>query len=185
MLWLVSWVCGARGCVADWAARQQSLASLLNCRIFLVNGAPRSGTTWLQTLLDCHPQVSCRGEGLFQQKLAAPLDALMRDRGTALAEKNATVFVTTYEQLSASPQPVVRGLFDFLGVATDDDIIAACVARRRFAVLSGGRRPGMIEDGAFYRAGIVGGWRDTFTEEMNQVLLAELVWSFPRFGWTP
>ncbi len=60
--------------------------------MFFLGGAPRSGTTWLQYLLDSHPEVSCRGEGLFMKHLAAPLDALMQQRAQAVTEKNKTVF---------------------------------------------------------------------------------------------
>lgn len=33
---------------------------------FFVLGAPKSGTTWLQKLIDAHPQLVCRGEGKFR-----------------------------------------------------------------------------------------------------------------------
>ncbi|SEQ34820.1 Sulfotransferase family protein [Faunimonas pinastri] len=42
-------------------------------QIFFVSGAPKSGTTWLQKLLDAHPEIVCSGEGHFVEKLAAPL----------------------------------------------------------------------------------------------------------------
>ncbi len=32
---------------------------------FFIVGASRSGTTWLQRLLDSHPQILCKGEGMF------------------------------------------------------------------------------------------------------------------------
>jgi Sulfotransferase family len=57
-----------------WVARQQELLRLAGCQLFFVGGAPRSGPTWLQLLLDSHPVVCCRGEGLFQKHLADPLD---------------------------------------------------------------------------------------------------------------
>jgi hypothetical protein len=40
---------------------------------FFVCGAPKSGTTWLQRLLDEHPEVVCSGEGNFIRRLAVPL----------------------------------------------------------------------------------------------------------------
>jgi hypothetical protein len=76
----------------DWLARQEALLRLARLQLFFVGGAPRSGTTWLQSLLDSHPEVSCRGEGLFMKHLAEPMDALMRTRRDAVAAKNATVF---------------------------------------------------------------------------------------------
>src|SRR5689334_11095526 len=34
-------------------------------KLFFVLGVPKSGTTWLQHLLNAHPNISCRGEGKF------------------------------------------------------------------------------------------------------------------------
>ena len=42
-------------------------------RYFFICGAPKSGTTWLQRLLDAHPAVVCSGEGHFIERLAAPM----------------------------------------------------------------------------------------------------------------
>ena len=61
-------------------------------QLFLVGGAPRSGTTWVQQLLDAHPDVSCRGEGFFHAQLAEPLEALMAARRKLLEGKNAALF---------------------------------------------------------------------------------------------
>jgi hypothetical protein len=75
----------------DWAAQEQEILRLAGCQLFFVGGAPRSGTTWLRLLLDSHPEVCCRGEGLFQKHLADPLDSLVAKRREALAAKNAVV----------------------------------------------------------------------------------------------
>ena len=42
-------------------------------RYFFVCGAPKSGTTWLQRILDSHPEVTCSGEGAFVEKLLLPM----------------------------------------------------------------------------------------------------------------
>jgi hypothetical protein len=42
-------------------------------KVFFVCGAPKSGTTWLQRLLDAHPEVVCSGEGHFVERLALPM----------------------------------------------------------------------------------------------------------------
>jgi hypothetical protein len=48
-------------------------------QIFFVCGAPKSGTTWLQRVLDAHPEISCSGEGHFIERFAIPLSNVMRD----------------------------------------------------------------------------------------------------------
>jgi hypothetical protein len=48
-------------------------------QIFFVCGAPKSGTTWLQRVLDAHPQIQCSGEGHFIERFSVPLAQVMRD----------------------------------------------------------------------------------------------------------
>ena len=76
----------------NWNEKSAALARLDRRQLFFVGGAPRSGTTWLQQMLDHHPHVSCRGEGLFQHQLALKLDAVIEDRRRALEAKNARLF---------------------------------------------------------------------------------------------
>jgi hypothetical protein len=76
----------------NWADHAAALEALAARQIFFVGGAPRSGTTWLQLLLDQHPEICCKGEGLFQRELATPLEQLVAARRKALAEKNDELF---------------------------------------------------------------------------------------------
>lgn len=46
---------------------------------FFVCGAPKSGTTWLQRILDAHPEVCCSGEGHFITRVSAPIAATVTD----------------------------------------------------------------------------------------------------------
>jgi len=73
----------------SWTERQEEIARLARRQLFFVGGAPRSGTTWLQYLLDSHPEVSCRGSGLFMQDLAAPLETMIVERRKAVVAKNS------------------------------------------------------------------------------------------------
>jgi hypothetical protein len=293
--------------MATWIDRQEAILRLLRLQLFFVGGAPRSGTTWLQYLLDSHPEVSCRGEGLFAKHLAEPLEAMAVTRREAIAAKNGTVFrhgngyplpesddtefllgtgvllaldrqragktcraigektpenvfffarmknlfpnakfigiardprdvlasawhffqqsrprpdevaakiafiasalssldngartmfalneqypadcmIVTYEHMREAPVLVATQLFRFLGVAHDDAVVAECVARSSFTALSGGRAPGVTQDGSFFRKGVSGDWGATFTPEMNAMMLNALGWMFPRFGWKP
>ena len=76
----------------DLLGHTRALADIAGKQLFFVGGAPRSGTTWLQQLLNAHPVCSCRGEGLFWAQLATPLDALMAARGAELRKKNTDLF---------------------------------------------------------------------------------------------
>ncbi len=40
---------------------------------FFVTGNPKSGTTWMQLLIDAHPQATCSGEGHFMELFLDPL----------------------------------------------------------------------------------------------------------------
>ncbi len=96
-----------------WLDRHRQLAELANRQLFFIGGAPRSGTTWVQELLDLHPSVSCRGEALFHQDLARPLDALMHARSKAIAAKNAT----TFRHAKGFPPPTIYDTDIMLGTA--------------------------------------------------------------------
>jgi hypothetical protein len=41
--------------------------------VFFVCGAPKSGTTWVQRILDAHPEICCSGEGHFIERFTAPV----------------------------------------------------------------------------------------------------------------
>jgi hypothetical protein len=291
----------------SWTEHLKEISSLAESQLFFVGGAPRSGTTWLQYLLDSHPEVSCRGEGLFQMQLAKPLEAMMAERSQALTAKNRAVFrhsdgyplpnpdnvefllgtaillalhhqsagkvcravgektpenvfffervkrlfprakfigvardprdqltsawhffykpksgedeavekaayinralpavnngvrallsvqerhpadsmIVTYERMHAAPALIAAQLFRFLGVSAADDVVADCVARTSFSTLSKGRPAGVTQNGSFFRKVLVGDWRSTLTPEMNELILREVGWVFPRFGWVP
>jgi hypothetical protein len=85
----------------SWIQRQEALKQLAQRQLFFVGGAPRSGTTWLQHLLDSHPNVSCRGEGLLMQHVAAPLDRMIGQWRQEIEIKNANLF----RQIGGYPLP--------------------------------------------------------------------------------
>jgi hypothetical protein len=289
----------------SWFERVTEIADLAKRQLFFVGGAPRSGTTWLQQILDAHPDVSCRGEGLFLQQLATPMERLISERAGSLDAKNRQIFrhsggyplptaddsefltataillalhrqsegrtclaigektpenvfffprlksmfpgakliciardprdvlasawhffhnaaagedevlaktefirgaltplndgartmmalterypvdcvTVTYETLLRGPEPALAGLFRFLGVSDSDTIVADCLTRTAFSKMTGGRSAGIEQSGSFFRKGVAGGWSDTLTAEMNAMILRELGWLFPHFGW--
>jgi hypothetical protein len=291
----------------SWDETSRRLSAIAEKQLFFIGGAPRSGTTWLQQILDSHPNASCKGEGLFAKDLYPPLEAAMAQRSQALQMKNRSLFqhtggyplptpedteflagtamllafsqqgadkdcqalgektpenvfffarfqtlfprakfigiardprdlltsawyffrkpahgpddeaaklafilsalpslaegaramlafaeqqpnafrMVTYERLRGDPEPAVAELFRFLGLSNRVETVRACLQRTSFAAMTGGRPAGVAEDGAFLRKGVVGDWKSTLTPAMNDLVLRELGWMFPYFGWTP
>jgi hypothetical protein len=60
--------------------------------VFFVCGAPKSGTTWLQRVLDAHPEVVCSGEGHFIQRLSAPMAQVVRNYNIELSAAAKLVY---------------------------------------------------------------------------------------------
>ena len=45
----------------EFESRYDKIRSIFECDQFFVCGAPKSGTTWFQRLLDAQPEVVCSG----------------------------------------------------------------------------------------------------------------------------
>ena len=102
-------VADASGPSADFSLREfhERIAGTLDRQIFFVGGAPKSGTTWLQVLLDCHPQVSCGGEGHFIGHLLPRLKSALESQNRIIIGKNESVF----RELQGFPTFVEQHLF--------------------------------------------------------------------------
>jgi len=59
---------------------------------FFVCGAPKSGTTWVQRILDAHPEVCCSGEGHFVTRFSMPLSTLMNAYNRDLGREASLVY---------------------------------------------------------------------------------------------
>lgn len=81
----------------------KQLTSIQNTQLFFLYGSMKSGTTWLQLLLDAHPAVSCRGEGHFSNKLGPFLAEAVQRYNKHIEWKNRTVFneIDGYPTLTA------------------------------------------------------------------------------------
>lgn len=56
----------------------EKIKTVLAKQIFFVVGAPKSGTTWLQKMLDTHLEIVCSGEGHFRRFIANFEDIVKR-----------------------------------------------------------------------------------------------------------
>ncbi len=71
---------------------QDQIARLLAKDLLFIGGYPKSGTTWLQVMLDAHPEISCRGEGHFLDHFAPLLVTALNTHNTYITAKNESVF---------------------------------------------------------------------------------------------
>ncbi len=62
--------------ISDYLARSARINELFKHDLFFISGAPKSGTTWFQRLLDTHPEIVCSGEGHFAESLLKPFNKL-------------------------------------------------------------------------------------------------------------
>jgi Sulfotransferase family len=61
-------------------------------QMFFIGGSMKSGSTWMQLLLDAHPQVACKGEGHVANHLAQLLLTSLDQHNQQIARKNRAVF---------------------------------------------------------------------------------------------
>jgi len=65
------------------------IGSMSHMTIFFVCGSVKSGTTWMQIMLDAHPAVSCRGEGHFVDLLVPAFQTAVNQYNQHIEWKNA------------------------------------------------------------------------------------------------
>jgi hypothetical protein len=81
------------------------------------------------------------------------------------------VFACGYERMLSDGPAVARELFQFLGLAHDDRLIADLIERSSFRFYAG-RDRGQEDRKRFYRKGVVGDWKNHFTEEDKRAFKA-------------
>ena len=59
---------------------------------FFLCGPPKSGTTWLQLMLDAHPAVNCSGEGHLTDWVLAPLRNILMGYNDQLRQNNDLIY---------------------------------------------------------------------------------------------
>jgi hypothetical protein len=71
----------------DFEKHHKAVENALSKTVFFIAGCGKSGTTWVQNILDAHPEVACRGEiGLEQYLLPAVARTL--DEYNSVSERN-------------------------------------------------------------------------------------------------
>lgn len=74
-----------------FAALHDAITAFRHRQLFFIGGLPKSGTTWLQLLLDAHPAISCRGEGHFCTSLQPLLETALQQHNGLLHLKSADI----------------------------------------------------------------------------------------------
>ena len=70
----------------------RALDTILERRLFFVAGQGKSGTTWLQLILDAHPEICCRGEGHLGDVLLPALGESL-ERYNGYIRHNNSLFI--------------------------------------------------------------------------------------------
>lgn len=79
----------------DYRVFQDRIARLLEKDIFFIAGMSKSGTTWLQKLLDGHPEICCSGEGHLPNMLGPKLQSALLEHSEYIRLKNRMLYGTS------------------------------------------------------------------------------------------
>lgn len=79
------------GNVDRFAVTARRIEALLQKRLFFVCGVLKSGTTWLERLLDVHPRVVCKGEAHFGSDILRPLREVLDGYNADITRKGGVV----------------------------------------------------------------------------------------------
>lgn len=86
------------------------------------------------------------------------------------------LLITRYEDLLNKPTETLKGIYQFLDVADDNDLVESCLKTCSFEVMSGGRKKGDENPASFYRKGVAGDWKNHFNEDgLKASLVAEAI----------
>jgi hypothetical protein len=78
------------------------------------------------------------------------------------------IFTCSYESLLQEGERVVRDLLNFLRLPAEGTVIRDMLHRASFEFITG-RKPGVEDQGRFYRKGVSGDWQHRFTSEDKRV----------------
>lgn len=114
------------------------------------------------------------GQGLFaKQQIRGLSREWASNVGAAIehgrARPDGEYIEVFYEDLLSSPEAELTRLLEFLGAGTDEDTIERCVGSSSFDRLSNGRQRGEESPTSFFRKGVAGDWKNSFTKRDKQV----------------
>ena len=75
--------------MSDYEAQVSLIEAVLERQLFFVAGLGKSGTTWLELILNAHPDVCCHGEGHFADRLLPDLNGAINRYNGYLKHNNA------------------------------------------------------------------------------------------------
>lgn len=75
--------------------QNRNVEDILSRQLFFIAATEKSGTTWMQLMLDAHPEIACRGEGQFVSKLSGLLGGALNDYSKFIDGLNTKVFSET------------------------------------------------------------------------------------------
>jgi Sulfotransferase domain len=76
----------------DYRAMHVRIEQVLAKDLFFIGAYPKSGTTWLVSTLNQHPEISCSGEGHFCNRFARLLESALKSHNTYIETKNRSTF---------------------------------------------------------------------------------------------
>lgn len=88
-------------------------------------------------------------------------------------DNNDQVKVFLYEDLSNQYEKFCYSILDFLDIKIERNELESLLHKHSFSNYSGGRKNGEEDISSHYRSGIVGEWREKFTDELLDVFSKE------------
>lgn len=128
------------------------------------------------------------GQGLFtkqqvrglSREWAAHVGAAV-EQGRSLPDDSYAEVL--YEDLLQRPEQEVARLLEFLGARSDEEAVAHCVGSSSFDRLSEGRQRGEENPTSFYRKGVAGDWKNSFTKRDKNIFKKEAGDLLVRLGY--
>jgi len=94
---------------STFAGWHEDVRNFLAKDLFFVGSFPKSGSTWLQVMLNAHPDIACHGEGHFFDHFWPLLEDALKKHNGLIDLKNKTIF----EEFQPFPR-FDRAHFNFL-----------------------------------------------------------------------